>query len=157
MTDQDVEAADVVADPGGEGGDGGGVGDVEAAEPHGGEPPGAELRGGRLPAGLVPRREHHAQPLLREARRQSVPDAPVRPRHHRHCLPRPPRRRPDQIIANRACQNQQLINKQMVSQTRYQCTRSNTKLSYGVRVNINYLDGGVSLELEQSIDGEGRG
>lgn len=81
----------MVADPGGEGGDRDGVSDVEAAEPHGRETPGAELGGGGLPARLVPRREHHGQPLLRQARGQRVPNATVGPRHHRHRLAGPPR------------------------------------------------------------------
>ena len=86
---QDVEAADGVAEPGGELGDGGGVGDVEPAEGDG-EPARAERRRGGLPARAVPRGEHHGEPVLRQARGEGVPDAPVRARHHGHRLPRPP-------------------------------------------------------------------
>ena len=92
-THQDVEAAELVAHPRRERGDGGRVGDVEPAEPHGAAG-GPDRRGGGLPARLVPRREHHGQALLRQARRERQTDAPVRARHHGHRLPRPPRRRP---------------------------------------------------------------
>jgi hypothetical protein len=87
---QDVEAADVVAEPRGELGDGCRVGDVEPPE-HDGEPAVAERRGGGIPARAVPRGEHHGEAVLRESRGERVPDAPVRAGHHRHRLPRPPR------------------------------------------------------------------
>lgn len=143
-THQDVEAAEFVAEPGGEGGDGGRIGDVEAAEPDGAEAPRAERRRGRLPARPVPRRQHHGQPLLRQPRRQRVPDPAVRPRHHRHRLPRPPR--PARMPP--ASEN--------ISRSHQRARRNNQIqiVQHGDRFARAYSGGGVaSLELDKSING----
>jgi hypothetical protein len=64
-THQNVEAAELVAHPRHEGGDGRRVGHIEPAELHGAEEPlRPERGGGGLPARLVPRREHHGKAQL---------------------------------------------------------------------------------------------